>query len=84
LIATNVLAGLHQQFRTRTCRVYSSDMRVRVKPSGLYTYPDVSVVCGPPQFFDNVTDTLLNPNVIVEVLSPSTEAYDRGRKFEHY
>lgn len=84
LISVNVSAELRQQFRTRPCRVYSSDMRVRVNRSGLNTYPDVTVVCGAPQFLDNVEDTLLNPNVIVEVLSPSTEAYDRGRKFEHY
>lgn len=83
-IAANVLAALHQQLRSRPCRVSGSDMRVRVRPGGLHTYPDVSVVCGAPQFLDDVTDTLLNPSVIVEVLSPSTEAYDRGRKFEYY
>jgi len=59
-------------------------MRVRVSSTGLYTYPDVVVVCGEPQFLDDRRDTLLNPSLIVEVLSPSTEAYDRGRKFEHY
>jgi Uma2 family endonuclease len=59
-------------------------MRVRVTPAGLYTYPDVVVVCGEPQFLDDTFDTLLNPTVIVEVLSESTEAYDRGRKFELY
>ena len=59
-------------------------MRVRVSSTGLYTYPDVLVVCGEPQFLDERRDTLLNPNLIVEVLSPSTEAYDRGRKFEQY
>jgi Uma2 family endonuclease len=59
-------------------------MRVRVTPTGLFTYPDVVVVCGEPQFLDDRRDTLLNPTLIVEVLSPSTEAYDRGRKFEHY
>ena len=84
LIAGNAYAHLHQQFRTRPCRVYTSDMRVRVGRTGLYTYPDVTVVCGAPQFLDDVTDTLLNPHIIIEVLSPSTEACDRGRKFEHY
>jgi Uma2 family endonuclease len=59
-------------------------MRVRVSPTGLFTYPDVVVVCGPPQFLDDQRDTLLNPTLIAEVLSPSTEAFDRGRKFEHY
>ena len=59
-------------------------MRIRVSPSGLYTYPDVSVVCGKPQFGDGEMDNLTNPVLVVEVLSPSTEAYDRGRKFEQY
>lgn len=59
-------------------------MRVRAGATGLYTYPDVVVVCGEPQFLDDQRDTLLNPTLIAEVLSPSTEAYDRGRKFEQY
>ena len=59
-------------------------MRVRVSATGLYTYPDVVAVCGERQFVDEQRDTLLNPSLVVEVLSPSTEAYDRGRKFEHY
>jgi Uma2 family endonuclease len=59
-------------------------MRVKVSPTGLYTYPDVVVVCDEPQFEDAHVDTLLNPTLIVEVLSPSTEDYDRGTKFEHY
>ena len=84
MVAANVLAALHPQLRSRPCRVYSSDMRVRISASGLYTYPDVSVVCGQPQYADQEADTLLNPALIAEVLSPSTEAYDRGRKFEHY
>lgn len=56
----------------------------RGKPTGLYTYPDVSAVCGERSFADDHNDTLLNPSLLVEVLSPSTEAYDRGKKFEHY
>ena len=59
-------------------------MRVRVTHTGLYSYPDVIVVCGQPQFADEIVDTLLNPTFLAEVLSPSSEAYDRGRKFEHY
>lgn len=59
-------------------------MRVRVSSSGLYTYPHVSIVCGEPQFEDDRRDTLLNPTVIIEVLSPSTESYDRGKKFQSY
>ncbi|MBL8234403.1 MAG: Uma2 family endonuclease [Bryobacterales bacterium] len=66
------------------CECFIADMRVRVAPSGLYTYPDVSVVCGEPRFLDATNDTLLNPVVIVEVLSPSTESYDRGKKFKLY
>ena len=84
VLAGNLTASLHQQVRSRPCAVLLSDMRVRVSQSDLYTYPDVVVVCGEPQFLDNRTDTLLNPNLLVEVLSPSTEAYDRGRKFEMY
>ena len=59
-------------------------MRVKVSPTGLYTYPDVIVVCGEPRFEDDQLDTLLNPQVIIEVLSESTEKYDRGDKFAHY
>jgi Uma2 family endonuclease len=83
LLVMNLLGELREQLRSRPCRPYPSDMRVRVK-SSLFTYPDVTVVCGDPQFLDERRDTLLNPDLIVEVLSPSTEAYDRGRKFEHY
>ena len=84
LLVTALVSLLHAQLRPRPCRVYSSDMRVRVSATGLYTYPDVIAVCGDRQFLDDQRDTLLNPNLLVEVLSPSTEAYDRGRKFEHY
>ena len=61
-----------------------SNMRVRTSPPVAYFYPDVVVVCGEPQFEDNLFYTLLNPTVVVEVLSPSTEMYDRGEKFAHY
>jgi Uma2 family endonuclease len=84
LVAGNVLASLHGQLRKRLCEVYSSDMRVKVSPTGLYTYPNVVVVCGEPIFDDKQKDTLLNPTVLVEVLSKSTASYDRGEKFEHY
>ena len=80
----NVIAHLGRQLGSGPYRGCPSDMRVRVSATGLYTYPDIVVVCGKPQFPDGHTDTLLNPTLIVEVLSPSTEAYDRGRKFEHY
>jgi Uma2 family endonuclease len=84
LITDGATGELRQQLRRRPCRVYSSNMRVRVTPVGLYTYPDVVVVCGEPRFLDEGRDTLLNPTVIIEVLSKSTEAYDRGQKFELY
>jgi Uma2 family endonuclease len=84
LLVSNILASLHQQLRKSSCEVYPSDMRVKVSPSGLYTYPDVMVVCATPQFDDAQADTLLNPAMIVEVLSPSTAAYDRGAKFARY
>jgi Uma2 family endonuclease len=66
------------------CEVHTSDLRVKSASTGLYTYPDVTIACGELQFDDSHKDTLTNPTVIFEVLSPSTEAYDRGRKFEHY
>jgi Uma2 family endonuclease len=84
LIVTNIVASLHAQVRRRPCRVYPGDMRVKVSRVGLYTYPAVSVVCEPPQYEDVHRDTLLNPVLAIEVLSPSTESYDRGKKFQFY
>jgi Uma2 family endonuclease len=84
LLVAHLLRDLGNQLRMKSCEVYPSDMRVRVSSTGLYAYPDVVAVCGEPQLLDNQLDTLLNPHLIVEVLSSSTEAYDRGRKFEHY
>jgi Uma2 family endonuclease len=84
VIVTNLVIALGNQLRDRPCNVYSSDLRVRVTSTGLYTYPDVVVTCGEEEFADKEQDTLLNALVIFEVLSDSTEAYDRGRKFEHY
>ena len=82
-IAVNLSAGLHAAALERGCNVYSSDLMVFC-PTGLRTYPDVSVVCEQPRFEDDRELTLLNPLVVVEVLSETTEAYDRGRKFENY
>ncbi len=84
LIAANTNRSLGSQLDERPCEVYQSDMRVRVPSTGLYTYPDVVVVCGKPEFEDKELDTLLNPTLIIEVLSPSTEQYDRGKKFQDY
>ena len=83
-IVSNLVATLHAQLRGRPCDVFSGDMRVYISATGLYTYPDIAALCGEPQLEDDASDTLLNPAVIMEVLSPSTEAYDRGRKFDHY
>lgn len=84
LIAGNLYRELSRQLRGRQCEAYMSDLRVKVRSTGLYTYPDIAVACGDILFEDAEIDTLINPNVIVEVLSPSTEAYDRGEKFAHY
>ena len=85
-IAANVVALLSAQLRGKPCRVYSSDLRVRVRATGLGTYPDITVICG--HFEADPDDpkghTAANPKLVVEVLSPSTEAYDRGEKLEHY
>lgn len=83
-IAANITAELVNQFVDRPCEVYPLDMRTKVSPTGLYTYPDIVAVCGEPQFEDAHSDTLINPNLIIEVLSDSTESYDRGKKFAHY
>jgi Uma2 family endonuclease len=84
LIVGNLHGLLWPQLRGRTCEAYTNDMRLKVSPTGMYTYPDIVAVCGEPLFEDTSIDTLLNPTVIVEVLSESTEAYDRGEKFAHY
>jgi Uma2 family endonuclease len=84
LIGGNINREIGNQILDRPCESYSSDMRVFIDETGLYTYPDVVVVCGQPEFLDREVDTLLNPTVIFEVLSESTEAYDRGVKFGHY
>jgi Uma2 family endonuclease len=80
----NIAGELYNALRGRACEVFTSDMRVRVSGIGMYTYPDVSVVCGKPRLADEHADTLLNPAVIFEVLSPSSENYDRGLKFQSY
>lgn len=84
LIVTNISGELYIQLKGGTCEVHTNDIRVRTSPEISYFYPDVLVVCGEPRFEDNAFDTLLNPIVLVEVLSPSTQAYDRGEKFKHY
>ncbi|MBM3833481.1 MAG: Uma2 family endonuclease [Verrucomicrobia bacterium] len=82
LIASNVLGELRARLKGGRWVVYNSDLRVKIETTGLFTYPDLSVVCGQRLFFDK--DSLLNPTLVAEVLSDSTEAYDRGGKFAHY
>jgi Uma2 family endonuclease len=84
LITANVSGELHQQFKGRPCRVYTQDLWVRIAESGMYAYPDVVAVCGDPSYETDKRDVLANPTLIVEVLSESTEAYDRGLKFARY
>lgn len=84
LITGDIATELNIQLRERDCKVITNDMRVKTGSKGAYLYPDIVVFCGEPQFEDNVFDTLLNPIVVVEVLSPTTEAFDRGEKFALY
>ena len=84
LIVTNLVYELQSQLKDGPCQVYATDLRVRVAPTGLYTYPDVILLCDEPRFSDEQEDTLLNPALIIEVLSESTKDYDRGGKFERY
>jgi Uma2 family endonuclease len=83
-VLVNLSREISGQFKNRPCRVYVNDMRLCVSKTGLCTYPEVMAVCGERQYLDGKTDTLLNPTLVVEVLSDSTESYDRGRKFDHY
>ena len=84
LVSGNIYRELSLQLKKRPCEAYINDMRVKAAQANSYHYPDIAVVCGTPQFEDAQVDTLLNPTLLVEVLSPSTEAYDRGGKFAHY
>jgi Uma2 family endonuclease len=84
IIVGNVAAEIGQQLKARPCEAHMSSMRLKVSRTGLYTYPDVFVICGEVLIEDEHNDTLLNPTLIVEVFSPTTEAYDRGEKFAHY
>src|SRR5580658_4694040 len=83
-IIANLAGELHFALKKGPCTVAISDLRIRVAESGLYTYPDISVICGPPKLVDGQIDTVLNPVLIIEVLSPSTELLDRGFRTEQY
>jgi Uma2 family endonuclease len=84
LIATNLAAEFRNQLKSGDCAPYNADLRIKIEATGLCTYPDLSVICGPLQFAPGTDDTVLNPTLLAEVLSDSTEGYDRGKKFEHY
>ena len=84
LITVNTVTQLYNQLTEGRCRVFANDMRVGIREGTSYFYPDVVVVCDEPRFEDNALDTLINPIVVIEVLSPSTEAYDRGEKSVRY
>ncbi len=84
LIGTNVAIEFGFRLKGRPCVPFNADLRVKVEETGLLTYPDLSVICGAMQFAEDTDDTVTNPSVLVEVLSDSTESYDRGTKFDHY
>src|SRR5438552_18197987 len=84
LIATNLAGELRARLKATHCVAYNADLRVKVEATGLFTYPDVSILCCEQRFLDQEQDTLLNPTVMIEVLSDSIEAYDRGKKFGQY
>ena len=84
LIAVNTSGELRARLKHKPCRTFSSDMRIQISATGAFVFPDVSIVCGETHFAGSGHDLLLNPNVVVEVLSPSTESNDRGWKFAHY
>ena len=83
-IAGNVFAACHFGLRGSKCEAFTSDIRVLIAAFGFYTYPDITVTCSATQFAENQTDTIINPIVVIEVLSPSTKNYDRGQKFQFY
>lgn len=84
VIVTNIVRELGTQMKGRPCWVYANDMKVRIQSANVGRYPDLIAVCGRPELLDGRRDVLLNPTLIVEVLSDSTEAYDRGEKFALY
>jgi len=83
-ISTNIVRVLGNQLLEKPCSIFASDMKVKMKEIKKFTYPDIVVVCGNEEYDDEYSDILINPIVIIEILSDSTEAYDRGDKFSHY
>lgn len=84
LLPAGLTLAIGHQLRGKGCAVVTSDLRIRISPQGAFVYPDLAIVCGEPQLADDHRDILLNPAVVFEVLSPSSEAYDRGHKFAEY
>lgn len=83
-IVRNALTALDNHLRNTKCQIFPSDLKVHIEANSLFTYPDLSIICGKPEFWNNRTDTILNPSVIIEVLSPRTNDYDHGEKFMLY
>ena len=83
-IVSNMHAALYNAIEAKSCEVFMSDLRLWIEKRRLYTYPDVTVICDEPEFVEDRTDTIINPKIIIEVLSKSTESYDRGDKFHAY
>lgn len=83
-IVSNLIGNINPFLKGKSCEVFPSDMRVNIPTTNSFTYPDLTIVCGKPELLDDEFDNLLNPIVIIEVLSPSTESYDRGNKFFTY
>jgi Uma2 family endonuclease len=83
-IVRNLLASVHAKLKGSGCEIFPSDLRVNVPATNSFMYPDLTIVCGKPELLDDQFDNLLNPSVIIEVLSPSTEPHDKGTKFFNY
>lgn len=83
-ITANILGEVHQYLKNKSCRIYGSDLKVHVKNKSSFVYPDLTIICNGPQFYEDRNDIVINPSVIIEVLSPATQNYDRGQKFMLY
>ncbi|MCC6290268.1 MAG: Uma2 family endonuclease [Chitinophagaceae bacterium] len=83
-ISINMLVELGNKLKGKKCRPFNSDQRIHIKAKTLFTYPDISIICGDPETLDNDNWNILNPAVIIEILSPATKNYDRGEKFKLY
>lgn len=84
LVGTNLVGEFRNLLKGRSCVPFNADLRLKIEATGLFTYPDLSVICGTPLFAHDSDDTVTNPTLLAEVLSDSTESYDRGTKFDHY